>query len=444
MSHQQKKKVLRPLQRVCYISIPFFLILIYCYYALFITNQFSGTFIFLDYSVYVISVQDIPKPEFLVYHQGFNYIDPVDPKGERCLVSWDYTKDIRKAHVIVYNVLDNRGELMRPRDSSLRPDQVTVVESMESATNYHFDSNQNSFNYTMDYRLTSDVPIPYAEYFSSSEKPINLSQKVGLVAAFISNCGASNGRTNYVRELMNYIKVDSYGRCLNNAHVPSEWSNGGRDSTKEKAISHYKFTLSFENSDDDDYVTEKLYQPLRFGSVPIFRGCKQVEDFAPPNSVIDANKFASPEELAKYLHYLDKNDTAYNEYLEWKNTGNLGSLVKARFFRDRFEYGVCALLERMKNLWINPYLIDWKRKVNTSLGCVKCLDDFDLSLRRTPFLKNGTSTSYTLPKASIRGKLIETASFTTNRDSPIKKSSKSQDKKLIVANKFLSFFSPVI
>lgn len=338
---------------------------------------------------------------FLVYHEGSSYIDPVDPKGERCLIPWDYTHDITKAKLIMYNVLDNYHQLSSPRDSRLRPDQVTCMESMESETNYDaLRNNRGSFNYTMYYSLTSDVPIPYAEYFESSEMPLDLSEKKGrLAAAFISNCGAANGRTEYVKELMKYMKIDSYGGCVNNANVPSEWEKGERDRTKENVLSHYKFTLAFENSDDDDYITEKLYQPLRYGSVPIFRGCKNVEDFAPPHSVIDANKFASAKELADYINYLDSNDDEYNKYLEWKKTKDLGNLAKVRFFRDRTEYGVCALIERMHGLWINPFLTDWKRVTNSSLGCNKCTEDFDLSLRRKPKLRSdGWTYEYPVPR----------------------------------------------
>ena len=326
---------------------------------------------------------------FYVYHSGGMYIDPVDPKGERCLIPWDYTDDIQKAKLIMYNTLDNYYMLTRPRDPSLRPDQATCIESMESATNYDaIITNRYSFNYTMFYSLTSDVPIPYAEYFESSEKPLEINEKRGhLVCAFISNCGAANGRTEYVEELMQYIKIDSYGGCLNNAQVPAEWEKHERDRTKEAVVSHYKFTLAFENSDDDDYITEKLYQPLRYGSVPIFRGCKNVEDFVPPHSVIDANKFNSAKELAKYLNYLDKHDDEYNKYLEWKKNNDLGNLAKVRFFRDRYEYGVCALVERMHGLWINPFLTDWKRVTNSTLGCNKCTEGFNLSKRRIPKLR---------------------------------------------------------
>lgn len=338
---------------------------------------------------------------FKVYHSGSNYIDPVDPKGERCLIPWDYTKQIEEASLIMYNALDNYGAIAEKRDRRLRPDQVTCVESMESASNYPaINSNKDAFNYTMTYSLTSDVPIPYSEFFETSEMPLNISEKKDhLVCAFISNCGAGNGRTKYMIELMKHIKIDSYGSCLNNAEVPSSFRRRNRYRTKEAMLSQYKFTIAFENSNDEDYITEKLYQPLRYGSVPIFRGNSNMEDFIPPHSAIDANKFKSEKELADYLHYLDKNDTAYNEYLQWKYDKNIGNMAKIRFFRDRYEYGVCALVERIHGLWINPYLIDWNRQTKAKKMCNKCLDGFDISKRRIPVLReDGWTYNYPLGK----------------------------------------------
>ena len=39
---------------------------------------------------------------------------------------------------------------------------------------------------------------------------------------------------------------------------------------------------------------------------------------APIKSYIDAQEFETPQKLAEYLQYLDKNETAYAEYFEWK------------------------------------------------------------------------------------------------------------------------------
>eukprot|EP00479_Gromia_sphaerica_P008339 TRINITY_DN3122_c0_g1_i1.p1 TRINITY_DN3122_c0_g1~~TRINITY_DN3122_c0_g1_i1.p1 ORF type:complete len:128 (-),score=29.26 TRINITY_DN3122_c0_g1_i1:385-768(-) len=58
------------------------------------------------------------------------------------------------------------------------------------------------------------------------------------------------------------------------------------------------------------------------GSVPIYIGAPNVKWFVPsPDSYINADDFKSVKELANHILYLDKNATAYNEYLRWKTDG---------------------------------------------------------------------------------------------------------------------------
>lgn len=44
---------------------------------------------------------------------------------------------------------------------------------------------------------------------------------------------------------------------------------------------------------------------------------------APQNSFIHVEDFNTAEELAIYLDQLDKNDTLYNSYFQWKGTGEV-------------------------------------------------------------------------------------------------------------------------
>ncbi|KAI8097198.1 uncharacterized protein BX664DRAFT_258094 [Halteromyces radiatus] len=125
-----------------------------------------------------------------------------------------------------------------------------------------------------------------------------------------SNCNAWNNRHLYIQELMKYINVDSYGHCLNNKPSPS--------SEEERAdlLRQYKFYLAVENSNCDDYVTEKLFDTFMASTVPIVDGPNHYEPYLPNNrSVIRMDAYPDPRKLADYINYLDKNDTAYLEYI---------------------------------------------------------------------------------------------------------------------------------
>ena len=80
------------------------------------------------------------------------------------------------------------------------------------------------------------------------------------------------------------------------------------------------------------FITEKLFRPLDNFVVPVVYATKDVRKIAPPNSYIDVRDFKSPKHLAEYLLYLDKNDTAYMEYFNWRRDYRVKSGPRASLF----------------------------------------------------------------------------------------------------------------
>ena len=102
--------------------------------------------------------------------------------------------------------------------------------------------------------------------------------------AFVaSNCKTLNNRENYVAKLREYIPVDSFGRCLHNKDFPT---NATGKKAKVDTIATYKFYLAFENSNSRDYVTEKVFHGLHAGTVPVYMGAPNIDDFMPSSHAI--------------------------------------------------------------------------------------------------------------------------------------------------------------
>ena len=189
------------------------------------------------------------------------------------------------------------------------------------------------FNVTATCSRYSNFPL-VTQYLETLEKltntpPVPTSQKskgdVGLVIYLQSDCNPPSDRDTYVKELMKYVKVDSYGRCLHNKDLPEHLLDTLTFHTEEifQLQAKYKFSISFENAICEDYITEKFWRPLVAGSVPIVRGSPTVLDWAPDveRSIIVADHFSTPKDLADYLLYLDQNDEEYEKYLEFKRSG---------------------------------------------------------------------------------------------------------------------------
>lgn len=180
----------------------------------------------------------------------------------------------------------------------------------------------NFFNWTMNYRRDSDIVNPYGwfephTFKTETKTSVNYAaNKTKTAVWFVSNCESSHsGRIELVERLQGFIDVDIYGRC-GTLRCP-------RSSHKDcmrLVESKYKFYLSLENSFCLDYITEKFYDVMRHRIVPIVIDLHgHYELIAPPHSFINAARFSSVRQLADYLQLLDRNDTLYNEYFEWRN-----------------------------------------------------------------------------------------------------------------------------
>nr|ABU48860.1 fucosyltransferase 1 [Nicotiana benthamiana] len=214
-------------------------------------------------------------------------------------------------------------------DSNKKPDAAfrlpqqagtaSVLRSMESAQ-YYAENNitlarRRGYDVVMTTSLSSDVPVGYfswAEYDIMA--PVEPKTENALAAAFISNCGARNFRLQALEALERAnIRIDSYGSCHHN-----------RDGRVDKvaALKRYQFSLAFENSNEEDYVTEKFFQSLVAGSIPVVVGAPNIQDFAPsPNSVLHIKEIKDAESIANTMKYLAQNPIAYNESLRWKFEG---------------------------------------------------------------------------------------------------------------------------
>ncbi|KAG0623294.1 hypothetical protein M758_3G163500 [Ceratodon purpureus] len=256
----------------------------------------------------------LEKKDRVVYSRNFKR-DPVTVEGGGEDKNWETcaVPCVFKSH--------GGGKADAAFGYSDSPSALQVLRSMESST--YFPENdiavarKSGIGVVMTTSLSSDVPVGYfswAEY-SIMDPPKPKTQRA-LGAAFISNCGAHNERLGIMRELQaEGVSIDSYGACDQN-------KPGGRGLNKQDALREYKFSLAFENSNVEDYVTEKFFQALVAGSVPVVTGPPNIYDFAPsPNSLVYIKDLTEAKAAAERIKYLARNATAYNETIRWKFEG---------------------------------------------------------------------------------------------------------------------------
>jgi alpha(1,3/1,4) fucosyltransferase len=79
----------------------------------------------------------------------------------------------------------------------------------------------------------------------------------------------------------------------------------GELETKWETLAGYDFALCFENAALKGWLTEKLFECLRVGTIPIYWGATDIEELVPPDCFIDMRQFADYAELRARLKALD-------------------------------------------------------------------------------------------------------------------------------------------
>jgi hypothetical protein len=82
---------------------------------------------------------------------------------------------------------------------------------------------------------------------------------------------------------------------------------------KVSTLEKYKFSICFENSIFEGYVTEKIIDPFFAGCIPIYLGAPDVADYIPANCFINFKDFESFEALDAYLKNMS--EKTYDEYI---------------------------------------------------------------------------------------------------------------------------------
>jgi hypothetical protein len=79
-----------------------------------------------------------------------------------------------------------------------------------------------------------------------------------------------------------------------------------RGSTNDKigTLGKYRFAICYENQILRGWITEKMFDCLRAGTVPVYWGAPDIETHVPADCFIDRRQFGSYPELREFLHGL--------------------------------------------------------------------------------------------------------------------------------------------
>ena len=219
----------------------------------------------------------------------------------------------------IYSVFGNKEVIKNPKQLNI---QITG-ESYYRDTNL-FDinlipepidkkKNMINFPYSVAFSMVTNMDL---NQFLIPRKLTGNKSKFCLFS--VTNCSCEQ-RNQMFKELSKYKMVDSCGPCMNNNVV---CPGGTRNFASEEYcayIANYKFMICFENKSEPNYFTEKLLISFKCGTIPIYWGCPNIEDYVN----MDAILYLPPNytendmiQLIEKIKYLDNNDTAYKSMYE--------------------------------------------------------------------------------------------------------------------------------
>ncbi|XP_055715854.1 alpha-(1,3)-fucosyltransferase C-like [Phlebotomus papatasi] len=265
---------------------------------------------------------------------------PVTNLDVDCVITADknYFSDIKKYDALVFSGSDNWSvNEVFPTERS--PYQYYVFADLESPffTKHKFlNISAEIYNLTMTYRRDSDIYWPYGfisdkhvSYISDLQAPIwklpsfendfntelyhKVRTKTKIAAWFVSNCNATSGRNDLVEVMKTHIDIDIYGKC-----GTLQCDKNNQSDCYKLVEERYYFYLSFENSLCKDYLTEKVFDIMKYYIVPVVYGGANYSNYLPSHSYINANDFESATKLAIYLKNIVANIGDYNKYFWWK------------------------------------------------------------------------------------------------------------------------------
>lgn len=140
-----------------------------------------------------------------------------------------------------------------------------------------------------------------------------LTQKVYFANFIASHDSENNIRGDFFRCLSNYKRIESPGTFLNN--TSNDYKVDFHDNSKIDFQRKCKFTICFESTCHEGFITEKITDAFYADTIPIYYGSSDVKNIFNPEAFINCRDYSSFDEVIKKIIEIDHDDNKYLEML---------------------------------------------------------------------------------------------------------------------------------
>lgn len=159
-------------------------------------------------------------------------------------------------------------------------------------------------------------PIRHWEELANKNREYSteiLREKV-YFANFIAGHESEYGiRGDFFKKLCSYKHVEAPGKYLNNMPEGQtvQWTNNSKTDFQRKC----KFTLCFESTKHEGFITEKITDAFYADTIPVYYGSSSITEFFNSRAFINCSDYDSFDEVVKKIIELDNDDEKYLEML---------------------------------------------------------------------------------------------------------------------------------
>jgi hypothetical protein len=301
---------------------------------------------------------------------------------------------IDTADIVIFNIEYINAIKMNKFKNIKKENQIYIMKYSELSSRYNWINLNNKYKYKIDYFISSEKKksdLQNLHWFSNryfltkyiKDCPFNIEMvalsnynlydkffypplvkfenKIPKMCVIISNSTLTEGaieRKKWINEFKNYFPCDFYGSLNKNKtfeehglpYVANQFDHDGY-AVKLAVINKYMFNFDMVNDTFADYISERPYQSLLVGSIPILN-CPNSKELMPHNSHINVNDFNNDKKkIAEYLHKLTKNKNLYNKYFKWKSNKDQPNLKKVLKYKpDKFIDNIIDVVYNKKKI----------------------------------------------------------------------------------------------
>lgn len=140
-----------------------------------------------------------------------------------------------------------------------------------------------------------------------------LKEKIYFANLITSHDSEHNYRSTFFHKLNDYKRVESPGSFMNN--MPDGMMVNWLDDSKANFQRQSKFTICFESTAHEGFITEKITDAFFSDTIPVYFGSSNITEFFNKDAFINVSDYESLDAVVEKIKELDQDDEKYMQVL---------------------------------------------------------------------------------------------------------------------------------